>query len=203
MKRKKFLSACSLLVLLPLVARAQGAGSIIIFNDGIPLDAGSVTQLATSPYYSPSLNAISSFTISGLSIYMNAASGSASTDPGWTLYTFTAGDQVTLSGCSISLQSFTIANTAGQVSDFNSFAPYTWQIINAPNDNLVANGVMVDLSQFQNPYNGVFSTYATSSDLFLTYTPVPEPSTFALGSLALGLIATVRLSKKVLCEQSR
>jgi hypothetical protein len=167
-----------------------GQGDVIISAGGNPITVNSGATVTPDPTispigfgsYSPSITSIGSINVSGLlGVQMDDATGSAGSDPGWMLLSMTTDSgQVSFSG-GIALLSFNPSGSADPIPDFNSSASYQWQIINALNNNLNINGnLTVDLSQFYNSYSGVFSTYATSSGLFLTYNPIPEPSAASL-----------------------
>ena len=193
MKQKLFTSVCAFLIFLPsFTVSAQGDIIIVSPNPLQPIVVG------TPPYFNAAFNnhnPSSSIGINGLiPVYMNASFGLAGGDPGWTLYSFTAGNQVSLAG-GISLQSYTLSDAVGPTSDFDPLLSYSWNIVTVPNNNLSADNLILDLSHFYNPYDGIFSTYATPSNLFLTYTPAPEPSVLAFVSLACTFIVSARLKK--------
>jgi hypothetical protein len=169
----------------------QGSSGVITISSGTGIDADSGGTVMLGPTSDPidfgyyvAANASGNIIIntSGLlGMRMDDAAGSAGVDPGWTLLALTAGGQVSINCEGIALESLANSGDPAPISNFDPSASYQWQIINAPNNNLNINGVLtVDLSQFYNSYSGVFSTYATSSSLFLTYTPIPEPSIASL-----------------------
>lgn len=146
------------------------------------------TLIGTTPSLMP-INADASIVMTGstLGVSMNQASDSAGGNPGWTLWTLTAGDQVSIS-------TLTLLLIADGLPDFDQSASYSWDVITAPGNNLSLpdGNINLDLSQFYNSYNGVFSTYATPSDLFLTYTPAPEASTISLLAISVPSVLLLR-----------
>jgi fibronectin-binding autotransporter adhesin len=70
---------------------------------------------------------------------------------------------------------------AGQ-ANFNALLPYTWTILSAGSiTSFDATGVTINTSAFQNPTDGgVFSLVQAGNAIDLDFTPVPEPSTWAL-----------------------
>jgi autotransporter-associated beta strand protein len=94
----------------------------------------------------------------------------------------------------ISLESFNETGDEGLALNFNSGNPYTWTLATA------AGGITgfdparftLDTSSFANPLaGGSFSLSQSGNSLLLSFTPVPEPSTYALLALGLGLAGLV------------
>lgn len=170
----------------------QGSTGVITISSGSGIDSDSGATVTPSPTSDPIdlgyylvANASGNIIISTsgvLGMRMDDATGSAGVDPGWTLLSLTTDNGQVLISCEgIALESFTTSGSAAPMANFDPSASYQWQIINAPDNNLnIIGNLTVDLSQFYNSYNGAFSTYATSSGLFLTYTPIPEPSIASL-----------------------
>lgn len=99
--------------------------------------------------------------------------------------TATAGSPFT-----ISLRSLDGVGNAGNISDFSSATPYTWTIANsaAGISNFSTNKFLIDSSGFTNGLGGgTFSLSATGTSLYLNFTPVPEPSTYVLMAVGLGM----------------
>jgi hypothetical protein len=210
MKRYFYIGA-AFLMLGNSVLFGQGDGDVDITSGGVSITDPGSGIITVTPYpiisspidfgYSLLANTSGSINISGaIGISMDDATGSAGIDPGWTLLSLTSrSGQVSISG-GIFLESFTTSGGAAPVTDFDPLVSYCWQIINAPENNLnIAGGLTLDLSQFYNSYNGVFSTYATTSDLFLTYTPAPEPSTISL--LAISVPSVLFLKRRLFRHQ--
>ena len=114
---------------------------------------------------------------------------------GWDLINVTGQLDITArpgvaSPFTIELYSLDPDGAHGLVSDFNSNQSYTWMIASADCiTNFAANNFILDTtSSFLNyPNGGTFSLSLGGDDteLFLNFTPVPEPSTCALLSLGL------------------
>jgi len=90
----------------------------------------------------------------------------------------------------IQLTSLDATGADGPVAGFNSASSYSWLIAEASGGiaNFNAANFSLDPASFQNALNGgtfSLSVDGESSDLYLNFTPVPEPSTGAL--LGLGL----------------
>lgn len=166
-----------------LIENTHIIGSPISISSEGGIETDNCSMTGNTPSLMP-ISAGSSIVMNGstLGIPMNQASSSAGGNPGWALWVLTAGDQVSLSGLELLLM-------AGGLPDFDPSASYSWNVITAPNANLFAENLTVNLSQFYNSYNGVFSTMVTPSDVFLNYNPVPEPSTWAL--LVAGVIPAI------------
>jgi fibronectin-binding autotransporter adhesin len=78
----------------------------------------------------------------------------------------------------------------GTANTFNPTLAYTWTLLSAGTiTNFASNAFVIDSSTFfSNPTNGgIFSVSDVGNDLTLNFTPVPEPSTWAL--MASGLFA--------------
>jgi autotransporter-associated beta strand protein len=96
----------------------------------------------------------------------------------------------------LDLISLSTSGIAGNVSDFTTVSTYSWQLA------LVSGGitgfsganVTINTAGFTNPLNGgAFSLSVTNfgdgiSGLMLNFTPVPEPSTWALLATGLGVV---------------
>ena len=93
----------------------------------------------------------------------------------------------------IYISSLTLANTAGNVNNFNNAVGYTWTIASTTGGitGFDANAFDLNISGFSNPLNGSSQFFISLVDggngLAITY--VPEPSTIALGLIGAAFIA--------------
>ena len=110
----------------------------------------------------------------------------------WDLLTISSGtlDLPTTGTFTLKVISLNAGGTAGNVSDFNASSPYTWTIATAAGGITGnVNNIVIDTSLFSNlPNTNGYSLSISGNDLNLTFTPVPEPSTYALLALGLGFI---------------
>ncbi|MDB6094631.1 MAG: Autotransporter-associated beta strand repeat protein [Verrucomicrobia bacterium] len=87
----------------------------------------------------------------------------------------------------------------GLVADFDSSMGYSWLIAHSDSlSGFAPANVVLDTTGFGNSLgSGAFHVVAVGNDVFLNFTPVPEPSTYALlgGGLALLLIPALRRRK--------
>ena len=88
---------------------------------------------------------------------------------------------------SLNLLSLSNTSTAGNIVDFNAGNNYSWQIASSTNaiSGFSAGAFKIDTTGFTNPLNGGFFNVSLggtggNTALFLNFTPVPEPSTWAL-----------------------
>jgi hypothetical protein len=97
------------------------------------------------------------------------------------------------------LTSLSLANVAGSAINFNSASNYNWLIADfASVTGFAADAFNINTTEFQNPFTGTFGVAlgntggigGDSSQIYLTYTAVPEPGAALLGSL--GLLALQR-----------
>jgi autotransporter-associated beta strand protein len=100
-------------------------------------------------------------------------------------------DRFTLKVISLALD-----GSLGLLDGFDPSQPYTWTVFNSDyTTGFDPAKFNIDASQFTNSLsfnghdNGFFSLSETGSSLVLNFTPVPEPSTYALLALGLGLVA--------------
>jgi autotransporter-associated beta strand protein len=108
-------------------------------------------------------------------------------------FTATVGAPFTLN-----LLSLTSGGTPGNVSNFISSTTYSWSILSASSIvGFDANAVTINTSGFTSSLNGGAFTLGTSgTNLVLTFTPVPEPSTWALLIAGLGVVVITTLRRR-------
>jgi fibronectin-binding autotransporter adhesin len=131
----------------------------------------------------------------GLHWEVSDASGVVGSDPGWDLLTINGGLSIAASPADkfvIGLNTLTPGGVAGNATNFNSAFAYDWRIVTASGGitGFDTNSFLLNTSGFVND-TGVGSFYLTlenfGQDLYLHFTPVPEPGPVAL--LALGGVA--------------
>ena len=132
---------------------------------------------------------------------INNATGTAGVDPGWDLVNGTGTLDISATNVSpfnILVTSLTLANAGGLATNFNDATSYNWLIADFNSvTNFVADKFFVNTSGFTNTFTGTFDVAlgggalpGDSSQIYLTYTAVPEPGSALLG--ALGMLALLR-----------
>lgn len=119
---------------------------------------------------------------------MNSANGVAGASTGWS---FISAATISLENVGpgsilVDLTSLTLGNSAGQVSDFDPTRVYNWIFAQAGSITGFSAGLFtVDTQDFGNAFDGTFGVDVENggTTLNLTYQPVPEPSTVAMGLL--------------------
>jgi fibronectin-binding autotransporter adhesin len=134
---------------------------------------------------------------SGATINFNIYDANGAAGTGYSLITATGGLSLTASANSVNLDVFTINSTGGAAPavNFNFNNPYSWTFATStsPIAGFNANQFNVLTTGFLNGTGaGFFSVSGTTNDLTLNFTPVPEPSTWAL--LGAGVLAIIPLS---------
>jgi hypothetical protein len=87
--------------------------------------------------------------------------------------------------------------------NFNSSLPYSWTLVSSstPISGFDPSAFYIDSSEFRNDVGtGQFFVSESGDNLMLNFTPVPEPSTWALlglGSLVLGFVAFRRSRRPI------
>jgi len=94
----------------------------------------------------------------------------------------------------LALVSLTASDLAGAVADFDQMENYSWLIADASHavTGFDADAFEIDTSEFANAAPGEFFLSQSGNQIFLNYTPVPEPSTWALSALGLGALIFAR-----------
>lgn len=98
----------------------------------------------------------------------------------------------TSSPFTLSLSSLTSSGASGNLSNFVATNAYSWQIVSTTGGIIGFNpsAVLLDTSGFMNSLGGgAFNVAVSGTHLMLNFTPVPEPSTWAL--MISGLAAVV------------
>lgn len=133
---------------------------------------------------------------------INNATGTAGADPGWDLLSGSGTLDITAasgSAFNLLITSLTLSNSAGFATNFSDAGSYNWLIADfATITGFDATDFNINTSAFANSFTGIFGVSlggvgvvpGDNSQIFLTYTPVPEPRAALLGSL--GLIALLR-----------
>jgi autotransporter-associated beta strand protein len=167
---------------------ASGAAGSLRIDDGGSFTAGS------SRYASGTFNAASAEFAAGGSFILNlrSATGTAGSSSGWDRLnlsgalslTATAGDPFT-----VRLESLGTTTTPGAAASFSGASNYSWQFVTAAGGitGFDAAAFTVDTSGWTNAFSGAFSVGRSGDSLFLNYSAIPEPSTYAvlLGCAAL------------------
>lgn len=130
---------------------------------------------------------------------INNATGTAGSDPGWDLVSGSGALNISANSGSpfvIDVTSLGLDNQVGEAINFNSLASYAWIIADFNSiTNFAAEAFSVDTSNFSNTFEGTFGVAqgggliaGDASQIYLSYTAVPEPRAAllaALGALAL------------------
>ena len=180
----------------------SGAGTFnvpLTIGRGVNLVPGAIGNAATlHPHAGLTLDA-------GANIYLDL--GAAASDMLCT-HGFLAINGDSSNPITIYLNSITNANVAGAYAGFDPNAAYTWKIFYDPNAGdppLLITGFDPDyfkidataFEQLNNLTGGVFDiTLLNNNALGITFTPVPEPSTYALTLLGLGMFALVEIRRR-------
>ena len=133
---------------------------------------------------------------------INNGTGTAGSDPGWDLLSGTGTLDITATSVSpfnILVTSLTLANAGGLATNFSDLNSYYWLIADfATINGFDATDFNINTSAFTNPFTGTFNVSlggvgvapGDDSQIYLTYTAIPEPSAALLGGL--GLLALLR-----------
>ena len=162
-----------------------------------------------SPGNSPGTATTGSQTWAGAGSYLfevNNATGGTGADPGWDLLSGSGTLDITATSGSkfnILLTSLTLGNVAGDAVNFSDATSYNWLLADFfnPITGYAANSFLVNTTAFDNTFTGTFGVAlgntiggGDNTQLYLTYTAVPEPRAALLGGL--GLLMLVRRRRK-------
>ena len=127
---------------------------------------------------------------------INSTLSGAGNDPGWDLISGTGALTITATAgneFNINITSLTLGNMSGEVSDFNDASSNAWLIADFDSiSGFDATDFILETSAFDNLFTGTFGiTLGTGSgvlgaddtQIYLTYTAIPEPAAALLGSL--------------------
>lgn len=182
-----------------------GGGTVTIGSGGVFGGSGSFSGPvivnsggSVSPGNSPGTLSVGATTFAGggnFDFEINSVTGTPGTQ--WDLLSVSGALTITATSGSpftVNLKSLTLADTAGLVSDFNNTNSYTWKFVQTSGgvSGFAADKFQFNTSNFQNSL-GIGSFFVTNigNDLFVNFTPVPEPSTYALMALGLGVIVVL------------
>jgi fibronectin-binding autotransporter adhesin len=138
---------------------------------------------------------------------INSTLGSSGSDPGWDLINGSGTLNITSTSefdFSIDITSLTTGNAAGEVFDFDQSLNYNWLIADfASVTGFSEDKFWVNTSSFSNAYTGIFAVALGDSgtiggdntQIWLTYTAIPEPKAALLGGLGLLLLLRRRREK--------
>ena len=182
-----------------------GTGTVTVGSGGTFGGTGTITGPLVlngggivSPGASPGTLNVGATTFAGnahFAFEINNATGTAGTN--WDLLSVSGA--LTISANSgnpffIDVKSLDSGNAVGLTPNFSSSGTYAWQFLSASGGimGFAANAFTINGSQFQNSV-GIGSFYVSQSgnNLSLNFIPIPEPSTYALLAVGLGLIVTL------------
>jgi hypothetical protein len=100
----------------------------------------------------------------------------------------------------INLESINPGSGTPGLATFNSAQPYSWTLLSATSiGGFSASDFLLNTSAFTNSLGGgVLSFSANATDIFLNFTPVPEPSTWVLLGLGAAALCAAGLRRRPL-----
>jgi autotransporter-associated beta strand protein len=188
-----------------------GAGALTLANGATLGGSGTVNKtlaigngVTLSPGNSPGTMNTASQTWAGGGSYLweiNDVDAGAGSDPGWDWLNITGTLDISatnLNPFNIQITSLSLANIAGNVHDFADLTSYSWAIASASGGitGFDAGAFHLDISGFQNSFTGSFGLEISGSSLVLTYTPIPEPSTWLLVGCGLAGVFLLRSMRR-------
>jgi autotransporter-associated beta strand protein len=167
------------------------ASNIIIGTNSVVAPGSSVGTLAFT-------GGLSLASGGSYDVEIQSATGSAGT--GWDHLQVTGAltfSSNVLSPFALNLISLNSGGSGGNVSNFSSGTNYSWAIASATSFvNFNPAALTINATNFTNALNGgSFSLTTSGTNLMLNFTPVPEPSTWALMIAGLGVTGFARLRR--------
>jgi autotransporter-associated beta strand protein len=189
------------------IGSATGIGDVTIGSAGLLTGSGIITgPVGLSGLIAPGHN-IGSLTTGGQT--WNASAGlrwqisdaTGLPGSGWDLVSVNGGLNITATPANsftIHAGSLTPVFTAGLAANFDPNASYSWLILTTTSgiSGFDPNAFTVDLAGFVNPLAGSFNAVNIGNDLFLNYTPVPEPALCSLVGLSLLLFTLLKRKRR-------
>jgi hypothetical protein len=157
-----------------------------------------------SPGNSPGALTVGPTTLANNAVFnfeINDANGAAGT--AWDILNITGGltIAVTTNPIVINLTTLDSSNNAAALRNFNSAQSYSWQFVSTTTGvtNFSPTAFTFNTSSFQNSL-GVGNFFVSKStdnlSLAINFTPVPEPSTWALLATGLGALVIVEVRRR-------
>jgi fibronectin-binding autotransporter adhesin len=173
------------------------SGNGTISSPAITVDGTVVLSPSASPGGGPgNLTFTNSLTLaSGAAIHFSILDANGSAGTGYSLVTASGGLSFTASPNSITFNIVSVDSSgiSANAINFNAGTPYSWTIANASSiSGFSAADFHIDASGFLNDPSGSFNITQAGNSLDLNFTPVPEPSTWAL--IGAGTIAVAGFS---------
>ncbi|ATC63245.1 hypothetical protein CMV30_04340 [Nibricoccus aquaticus] len=166
-----------------------GAVGGTYIGSGVRLSPGSATHIGTLSFN----NGLTLGPGSSLTFNLLSPTGSAGT--GWDLINVIGSPlnltATTSSPFTIDLVTLSANGTAGQLATFDPTQGYSWTFATSDKINGSSSDTFaINASGFlNNTAGGSFFVTQTNTGLAINFTPVPEPSTYVLMALGLGLVA--------------
>ena len=182
---------------------ATGSGAVVV-NDGTTFGGtGSISGAlminsggSVSPGASPGQLQVgdgTTFASGGRYVFeINSTVGTPGTN--WDLLSISGGLTISATVSTpfvLDLVSLTAGNASGALANFNSANDYSWKFVTTTTGitGFSAGAFQYNASNFANNLNiGHFYVSQTGNDLYLNFTPVPEPTTWVLLSLGLSSV---------------
>jgi len=180
-------------------ARLSGTGIVgtpsgAYFGQGAILSPGGVSNVGN-------LTFTTSLTLGSGSVYefdIKNLTGGPGT--GWDLVTVNNLINLTAtssSPISINLTSLNLSGTPGLVSGFDANQSYSWLFLSGGVSGFSSDKFTFDTTNFSNSLgSGNFFVSQSNAGLSVSFTPVPEPSTYVLFAIGLGVIAILDLRRR-------